>query len=451
MRTVAVAAIVLGVLGAGIAGAGETLRLKGSDTIGGKLTPELAEAFRSEYGSSVGFVIEALGSSTAFVGLFDGSADLGASSRPINERETETARSLGVALREVVIAYDGVAVIVHPDNPVRELSVAQLSLLFSGKVRSWKGVGGPDRPVRLISRPSYSGTHAFFKEKALRRGNARGPEEFAASTEWMEENGAIVSTVKADPNAVSYVGLGWVSSGVKALAIVARPGEPPVPPSAESVRTGRYPLYRPLLMYAPPAPREQALQFLRFVFSEPGRRIVEANGFVPPDAGAPLPPFLATVQMPAPLRAVSQAVAEPMPVVGPAESAPASRPDPSSAQVPANRSRPEVVRVYFPFGAMTLGAEAMATLQGVAARLKAGGIDVVLVGHADARGLHEANHKVALARAHAVAAYLRSQGIDGRLFRVEGAGADTPVASNETPAGRAKNRRVDIELLPADR
>lgn len=375
--------------------AGETLRLKGSDTIGGKLTPELAEAFRSEYGSSVGFVIEALGSSTAFVGLFDGSADLGASSRPINEKETETARSLGVALREVVIAYDGVAVIIHPDNPVRELSVAQLSLLFSGKTRNWKSVGGLDRPVRLISRPSYSGTHAFFKEKALRRGNARGPEEFAAATEWMEENGAIVAAVTADPGAVSYVGLGWVSSGVRAVAILARPGEPGVPPSAESVRTGRYPLYRPLLMYAPPAPRKQALQFLRFVLSEPGRRIVEANGFVPPDAGAPLPPFLAAVQMPPAARSVVQAVAEPVPVVRPVEAASAPTPGASPAPAPANPSRREIVRVYFPFGSMTLGAEAMASLQGVVELLKGGSVEAVLIGHADARGPREANQRVA--------------------------------------------------------
>lgn len=450
MRTLVAVLVAVALLGGAVAVAEETVRFKGSDTIGGKLTPEVAEAFRAQYGPDTGFVIEALGSSTGFAGLFDGSADLAASSRPINEKELETAHNLGMSLREVVIAYDGVAVIVHPDNPVRELSVAQLSALFTGRVRNWKEVGGHDRPVRLISRPSYSGTHVFFKEKAVRRGNAKGPEEMAASTEWVEENGAIVRAVSGDPRAISYVGLGWVQPGVRVVPVQARPGEPGVLPSADTVRTGRYPLYRPLLVYVPPAPRLAALQLLRFLLSEDGRRIVESNGFVPPDAGTPLPQFLAAVSMPA-LARVAQAAPK-----APAAEAPAAapkavdaRPQPQPAATPV--ARREVVRAFFAFGSMAISPEAAAVLDGVAAKVRAGGLDAVLVGHADAKGPTEVNRRVALARAQAAAAYLRSRGVADRLLRLEGSGSDTPLATNDTAAGRAQNRRVDIELLPLGR
>ena len=179
----------------------ESIRIKGSDTIGGRAMPEIAEAWGKK-SPGVRMTVEALGSSTAFVGLFDGSADIGASSRPINEKELATARDLGLKLQEIVIGFDGVAVIVHPKNPLRELSIAQISALFTGKTKRWKEVGGEDVPVRLISRPSYSGTHAFFKEKVLRRGNAKGPEEFAASAELMEENGEILRAVASDPRAM---------------------------------------------------------------------------------------------------------------------------------------------------------------------------------------------------------------------------------------------------------
>lgn len=447
MRSLFGAVMAMVLLSGAVGAAEEVVRIKGSDTIGGKLTPEVAEAFRAKYGPSTGFVIEALGSSTGFAGLFDGSADLAASSRPINEKELETARSLGMSLREVVIAYDGVAVIVHPDNQVRELSLAQLSALFTGKARNWKEVGGPDRPVRLISRPSYSGTHAFFKEKAVRRGNAKGPEELAASTEWIEENGAILRAVGDDPRAVSYVGLGWIQPNVRAVPIQARTGEPGVLPSADTVRTGRYPLYRPLLFYVPPAPRLAALQFVRFFLSDDGRRIVESNGFVPPDAGTPLPRFLAEVRMP------TAAVAAQAAPKAPAGEAPAAAPTRVDArpQPAAPVARREVVRVFFSFGSTTISPAAAAVLDGVAAKLRAGGLDAVLVGHADAKGPTEVNRRVASARAQAAAAYLRSKGIADRLIRVEGSGADVPLATNETPAGRAQNRRVDIELLPSER
>lgn len=183
------------------------LQVKGSDTIGGSLGPALARAFEASHdGARVEW--ESLGSGTAFVGLFDGTADLGASSRRIKGSEMAEAGRLGIRLKEYVLGYDGIAVLVHPSNPVGELTLRQVSDLFAGEIESWRELGGPDRPVRVLSRPSYSGTHGFFKEVALRLGGAAGEREFSPATEWVEHSEDLVRRVASDPDAVTYLGMG---------------------------------------------------------------------------------------------------------------------------------------------------------------------------------------------------------------------------------------------------
>jgi len=431
----------------------ETIRIKGSDTIGGQMMPAMAEAYRGR-GSRIGFVIEALGSGTGFVGLFDGSADIGESSRPINEREAETAAKLGLKLHEVVIGYDGVMVIVNPVNQVKTLSIIDLSQLFTGKVRNWKQLGGQDRPVRLISRPSYSGTFAFFREKALRRGNPKGPEEFAPETQTMEENGEILDAVASDPGAVSYVGLGWIRPTIKPLAVAEKTGEMGIEPTSETVRTGRYPLYRALYMYVPDGARPETLAFLRFVLSRDGAAVVNANGFIPVDASTPLPAFIANAPLlAAPSSSTAAAVVAPGTAAG-ASPAPVARdaqttPRTSAAAAPVPARKREVLRVTFPFGKTALTAEAIDTVDQAADLLRKGGYTALLTGHADSKGPASANQAVALARAQAVADRLLGRGVDRALLRVESSGADAPVATNESAAGRAANRRVDIEIVPA--
>lgn len=428
--------------------AGEVIRIKGSDTIGGKAMPDIAETYAKK-SSGVRIDIDALGSSTAFVGLFDGSADIGASSRTISEKELAQARELGLRLTEIVIGFDGVAVIVHRDNPVRSLSVAQLSSLFTGKITNWKALGGKDDPIRLISRPSYSGTHVFFKEKALRRGNAKGPEEFAPQTELLEDNADIVREVSKDPRAVSYVGLGWVSPSLRAVPIAERTGDAPVPAAFESVRSGKYPLYRPLLLYVAGTPKPASADFIRYVLSTEGAAIMTRNGFIPPDSSTSLPAVLAAVPAraptvaPAPQAAAASLAPVSVPLAAPAAAAPAP-----AAVAPPARSR-EIVRVTFGFGSTAIDAQAAGLLDDVARKLSAGGWSASISGHADAKGNPVANERISLARAHAVANALLKRGAPPKSLRVESAGSEAPVASNESDEGRAKNRRVDVELIPA--
>jgi phosphate transport system substrate-binding protein len=381
-----------------------TLRIKGSDTIDGALTPALARAFRVQH-PDLEFAIEALGSKTAFVGLFDGSADLGASSRPVNQDELKQAARLGLTLREYVIAYDGIAVIVHPDNPLHALPMADVARIFTGAVHDWSEVGGAAGPIRVISRPTYSGTHSFFKEKVLRHGNAKGTEEFASAAEIMEDNRKIVEAVAGDHHAVAYVGLGWVAPTVRALGVAARPGAKPIVPDAGSIRDGSYPIYRPLLLYSRGAPSRDGADFLTFILGADGQAIVHDNGFVPIDAPS------------GHVEAGDVAAGAPI----------------------------EPTRIPFAGGSARLGDDARARLAEVVQR--AHGARLLVIGHSDAEGDPASNHRLALARAQRVQGYLVARGFDASTIEVEAEDADAPLASNANAAGRSQNRRADIFIL----
>jgi phosphate binding protein len=374
----------------------ETIHIKGSDTIGGALGPELGRAWESQR-PSVRVQVEALGSATAFQGLLDGSADLGASSRPANAVEIAEARSLGVTLEEHLLGYDGVAVIVNPKNPIDALTVGQIAHLFGDPKALWS----TGRPVHAIGRPSYSGTHAFFKERVLGR-------DFAPSVRTLEKNEDIVAAVAGDPDAVAYVGLGWVQNGVRALAIAPADDKPSVQPSQQAVRDGSYALYRPLLLYTRGAPRGELARFVRFALSAEGQAIVARHGFVPTDV-------------------------------------PAEQPAEIDGEPAAAAAAP--IRVLFGSAQSSLDAEARRELRGIAGELARGETRAVVIGHADAEGDAERNRRLALARAEHVASYLRVMGAPEAAVTIDAASAEHPVASNTTAEGRRKNRRADVFLL----
>jgi phosphate binding protein len=381
-----------------------TVRVKGSDTIGGALGPALAAAYQSKHATRV--TVEALGSATAFVGLFDGSADIGASSRPIDAKELAQARALNITLEEHVIGYDGVAVIVNQRNALPSLSIDQLSRLFTGQLARWSDVGGAPRSVHLVGRPVYSGTHAFFKERVLRRGVKDGREEFADSIRAYERNEEIVQAVAADPDAIGYVGLGWVSKDVRAVPIAS--GERAIEASRAAIRDGSYPLYRPLLFYTRGTPHAEVAAFLRFALSTDGQALVAQHGFVPTD-------------VPAAVAANDTQDAEPT--------------------VPP-------IRLLFRTARVTLDDDSRRTLTQVASRLSRGHERALVVGHADADGQQDNNRLIARARAEKVAAFLKQAGAPENSVALDDASADHPIATNATAEGRKLNRRVDVFLLP---
>jgi phosphate binding protein len=390
-------------------GAPASLRVKGSDTIGGELGPALARAFEA---ASPGVRVswEALGSATAFTGLLDGSADLGASSRSVTPDELARAKELGVELREFVLGYDGVVVIVNPANPVRRLTVPQLSALLAGAVGSWAEVGGRDVKPALFGRPTYSGTHAFVRDRVVRRGEKGSKEGFAPETTVLEHSAALVEAVARDPAAVAYVGMGWVRPGVVPLAVAAGPDAPFAEATPASVRSGAYPVARPLLLYTRGEPQGELRRLLQFALAGDGRKLVAAHEFIPPDVGV-------AVQRAGGARAPAAPVAA-------------------------------VHRVAFAPGSAAVSADERTRLGGVAAEARRTRARVVVSGNADAAGDPERNRALARARAQAVARALGALGVPREVVRVEERGADAPVATNDTAAGRRANRRVDVELRP---
>lgn len=381
-----------------------TIQVKGSDTIGGELGPALARAFERQRSARV--EVEALGSATAFVGLFDGSADIGASSRPIRPNELKRAEELGLELREFAIGYDGIAIVVHRDNPLNQITVEQASAVFQGTTRDWSELGGEAGPIRVVSRPSYSGTHSFFRDKVLRLGDANGPEDFGVTTEYVEKNDSIVEVLKEDPHAISYVGLGWVNADMKVLAVALGEGMPAVVPNAVSVRDGTYPVYRPLLMYTRGQPTGEVARLLRFIFSSVGQRIVEEHGFVGGDVAVDIP-----------------------------------------GGEPEHANEPHVVRIYFSTGRAGLDAGDRQLLDGIATEIKAGGKRVILAGCSDSVGDPTDNAALAGRRAAHVAQYLKSAGVAESLIHIEEGGDGRPIATNTSEDGRRANRRVDVYLV----
>lgn len=423
----------------------ETVRVKGSDTIGGALGPDLAEAYHRE-NPSTPLVWEALGSSTAFVGLFDGSADLGASSRPINEAEQAEAKRRGLQLREWVIAYDGIVVLVHPTNPLPALTLEQASRIFQGKVHNFREVGGPDREIELVARPSYSGTHGFFKEKVLRRGNAKGPEEFAESTVFLEHSAEIVERVAADPGAISFLGVGWVRPTVRPVRIAAGKGSPAKSASAETIRDGSYPIFRPLYLYSIGEPQGEARNLLAYILSEDGQRQVVENGFVRTDTPAQLAYRPAAPQTIAAVAAT--AAAEPL--TAPANSTSAPVPPVALAKAEPTAPAPQRIRVYFPPGGARIVDAAELRIAEAARLLARGGYRAEIVGHADANGSKAANDRISAARADAVHRALLRLGVAPAKLSTSARGADEPIRTNESIEGRRDNRRVDILLIAGD-
>ena len=385
------------------------LRVKGSDTIGGALGPALVAAFAAKH-PDTSIEIEALGSGTGFVGLFDGSADVAASSRAVKPEELDQAERLGVRLEELVLGYDGIAVVVHRDNPITSLTLDELGWLFSGKIDTWAKVGGAQAPVRPVSRPSYSGTHSFFRDRVLRADGRRAA--FARNVEVLETNEEVVEFVASHPNAITFVGLAWAKrEGVKVLAVVGSDG--PVEPTTASIRSGRYPISRPLLFYTRGRPKGPLAAFLRFALSPDGQSLVSRNGFVASEASV-------------------DSLIDPKLVDEPMTSFDALK----------------IVRVFFGQGQTKVDSRVTPQLERIVTAIRSGAYRARIVGHSDASGRRANNARVSKKRAESVRDALIARGVDKKYLEVEAASASKPLESNRTRGGRRENRRVDVTLYP---
>jgi len=252
---------------------------KGSDTIV-NLALAWAERYQGEH-PNVRISVTGGGSGTGIASLINGTVDIANASRQIKQEEIDQAESNGVEPVEHVIARDAIAVIVNPENPVNELTLKQISDIYSGKISNWKEVGGEDRPIVRLSRETNSGTHVYFLETVLRLGSKEDKTLFSMDTLLLPSSEGIIAEVRQNPNAIGYDGLGYVPKDLKMIAIAEEDGGAYVLPSIPTVNDKTYPIARDLYMYTDGQPEGLLKEYIDWIMSSEAQQIVAELGFVP--------------------------------------------------------------------------------------------------------------------------------------------------------------------------
>lgn len=253
---------------------------KGSDTI-----VNLALAWAEAYGAiypEISIAVTGGGSGTGIASLINGTVDLANASRTMKDKEIEDARANGIEPVQHTIAVDALAIILHLDNPVNELTIQQLSDIFTGKITNWREVGGNDASIILVSRETNSGTHVYFLEEVVRKGEKENSDIFAPQTLLMPSSVGITSEVRRNPNAIGYDGLGYVDpEHEKVVAVAREPGQPYILPTVATAADNSYPLSRGLFMYTAGEVTGELKEYLDWVKGPDGQQIVIDLGFVP--------------------------------------------------------------------------------------------------------------------------------------------------------------------------
>ena len=261
--------IILAALSAAAGAFGQKLVIKGSDTLGAKLVPTLAEEYKAQH-PGVSFEIAAEGSTTGIAAIIDGTAQIGMSSRRAKATEMSGATAKGITLKPIIVAHDGIAVIVNASNPIAKLTLRQVEQIFTGDVTDWSSVGGKRGTISIYTRNTSSGTYSEWKDLAMKK------RDYARSSQKMAGNEQIAAEVAGNPNGIGYVGLAYIhAAGVKVVAIDG------VLPSKETVLTKKYAYARPTFYYTNGEPAGEAAKFIEFTLSDVGQKIAENIGFVP--------------------------------------------------------------------------------------------------------------------------------------------------------------------------
>ena len=246
----------------------ETLVIKGSTTVL-PVTQKVAEAYMKEF-PNVNITISGGGSGNGIKAIIDGTTDIANSSRFIKDSEVKQAVDKGSYPVPFSVAYDCIIPVVHPDNPVNDLTLDQLQSIYAGKVKNWKEIGGDDRPFVVISRDTSSGTYEVWEEKVLKK------ERVFPGALLQASSGAVVQGVANNKNAVGYIGLGYLTDTVKAVSVNGVTG------SEESTLSGAFPISRPLFIFTRGWPEGTTLHFINYLLNPAkGQQLVKEAGFVP--------------------------------------------------------------------------------------------------------------------------------------------------------------------------
>lgn len=255
--------------------ADEMIQIKGSDTLV-NLVQTLAENYMEENPGEY-IAVTGGGSGTGIAALINNGCDIANASRTMKSKEVAQAADNGVTVNRVVIAMDGLSVIVNAANTVTQLTVGEIGKIFRGEVTNWKEVGGADMDITLYGRQSNSGTFVFFREAVLKA-------DYSQSMNRMNGNAQIVEAIKQDKSGIGYVGVGYVkkATGLNVVEVAAQPGDVYASPlNSADVKSGKYPIARPLNQYINGTPSDSVKAFLAYELGVAGQKLVEDEGFFP--------------------------------------------------------------------------------------------------------------------------------------------------------------------------
>jgi len=245
---------------------GEDLRIDGSTTVL-PIAQKAAEVFMKKHGDIKVFV-SGSGSGTGIKAIIDGTTNIATSSREAKDKEIASAKGKGVTLMGHKVALDGIVPVIHPSMKIDNVTMEQLRDVYNGKIKSWKELGGPDRPISVVSRDTSSGTYEVWEEKVLKGDKVRADALLVAS------NGQAVQTVAQNRFAIGYIGIGYVDKSIKVLSVNGKTATP------ASVRDNSWPIARPLFMYTNGKPAGTIAKFIDFVLSADGQKIVNEVKYV---------------------------------------------------------------------------------------------------------------------------------------------------------------------------
>ena len=247
-------------------------KVKGSDTVL-PLAQKEAEVYMKK-NTAARITVTGGGSGVGISSLIDNTTDIAMASRKMKLSEKMKVNEGGKSSKEVIIAYDALAVIVNPGNKVSQLTREQLEGIYTGKIKNWNELGGDNMPIVVYGRESSSGTYDFFKEHVLDNKN------YTSSVMSMPATGAIVQSVSQTKGAIGYVGLAYIEKSVKAIKVSFDAGKTFVEPSVKTARNKKYPIVRPLFFYYLASSAKMVNPFVDFILSKEGQLIVSQEGFV---------------------------------------------------------------------------------------------------------------------------------------------------------------------------
>lgn len=259
-------------LSAGFVFSGQTITIKGSDTL-----VRLGQRWAEEYMKlNPGSVIQVSGggSGTGIAALLNGTTDICEASRDMKEKEYKLAERAGIKPYRVSVALDGIAVFLNENNKVDTFTVAQLKGIYTGAITNWKEVGGDDHEIILYGRENNSGTYAFFKEHVMKN------EDYSEKTQTLPGTAAVVNAVAHDTYGIGYGGIAW-AKGVKYAAVKTNDTATAILPTIETVSNGTYPISRDLYWFFAGKPTGEMQKVLNWALSEEGQKIAESIDYIP--------------------------------------------------------------------------------------------------------------------------------------------------------------------------